>query len=177
MEPTANSASGKITVALIIGLLVGFTAGVFWEERRLSSPALPSDSLAKTLEGGSESADILISTISTSTTSAAVGSALPAKNLVVKDQSAGGRVEVENIDATETLWMAIREEKEGQLGNILGAQKVFAGVGQKVIIELLRPTVSSGAYRVVLYREVGDPAFNYREDTLVEGMEVKFLAK
>ena len=106
-----------------------------------------------------------------------MGGALPAKNLVVKDQSAGGRVEVENIDATETLWIAIREEKEGQLGNILGAQKVFAGVGQKVIIELLRPTVSSGAYRVVLYREVGDPAFNYREDTLVEGMEVKFLAK
>ena len=59
----------------------------------------------------------------------------------------------------------------------MGAQKVLVGDGQKVVVELLRPTVSGGAYKVVLHKDVGDPAFNYREDTLVEGVEVKFSTK
>jgi hypothetical protein len=176
MEPTKNNATGRITAALIIGLLVGFTAGVFWEERRSGGPGLQSDSLSKTLQGGI-GGDLTI--VSTSTASVPVKGtgALPAKNLVVKDQPAGDRVEVEAMDAMETLWVAVREEKDGKVGNILGAQKVFVGSAQKVIVELLRPTISGGAYRVVLYREVGDPAFNYREDVAVEGVKVRFLAQ
>lgn len=176
MEPTTNSASGKITAALVIGLLVGFSAGVFWQERRASIPIVPTDALTKTLQSDMMGADARSST-STISVGRVMQTGVPARNIVVKDQSAGDRVEIENIDASEILWVAVREEKDGVPGNILGAQKVFAGAGQKVTVELLRPTISGGAYRVMLYNDVGDPAFNYREDVAVEGVGVRFLAR
>lgn len=173
MEPTPNKTSAKITVALIIGLLVGFTAGMFWQERR-SGSLLLDDISAKTLQNGTDGNSL---PVSTSTANTRKAGEVPVKGLIVKDQPASGSVEIENLDVKEILWVAVREEKDGVLGNILGAQKVLVGNGQKVVVELLRPTVSGGAYRVVLYKDIGDPAFNYREDVVVEGVEGKFTAK
>ncbi|HBV01708.1 MAG TPA: hypothetical protein DEF00_05015 [Candidatus Taylorbacteria bacterium] len=173
MEPTPNKASAKITTALIIGLLVGFTAGMFWQERR-SGSLLLNNASTKTSQNGD---DGNLMPISTSTAHTRKAGEVPAKGLIVKDQPASDRVEIENLDAMEILWVAVREEKDGVLGNILGAQKVLVGDGQKVIVELLRPTVSGGAYRVVLHSDAGDPAFNYREDVALAGVEAKFTAQ
>lgn len=185
MEPTTNSnASTKIISALIIGLLVGFFAGVFWQARRAGTAPLEETaataSVTKTETGTKRETGATPQTTTTgllpAETTLSLGAA-PVGNLVVRDQSAAPRVGVASLDVKETVWVVVREEKEGKLGNILGAQKVFVGNGQAVVIELLRPTVAGGTYRVVFYKDVGDPAFNYREDTLVEGVEGRFTAR
>lgn len=173
MEPTASNASGKIVGALIIGLLVGFAAGVFWQERRTGGE--PRENTALNISG--TEADSNAVATSTRTASLRKTGELPVANLIIKDQPASERVGVASFDAKETVWVAVREEKDGKLGNILGVQKVFIGDKQAAIVELLRPTISGGAYRVVFYRDIGDPAFNYREDTMVEGLEGKFMAQ
>lgn len=173
MEPATHNASAKIVGALIIGLLVGFAAGVFWQERR-SGGATRDD----TADGNplAETGKIA-APAATSTSSVAMTGGFPVGNLVVNDQPASVRVGIASFDAKETLWVVVREEKNGALGNILGAQKVSAGDKQAAVVELLRPTIAGGIYRVVFYRDVGDPAFNYREDVIIGGVEGKFMAR
>lgn len=191
MEPTPNNASAKIISALIIGLIVGFVAGAFWQERRLNS--LPDgNSSAARIEGGGQTkqtasaASGVVDTVKTAPVDMTkVGSGKEPtlvmesapSSLKVEDQVAGAAVQIANISAREIIWVAVREEKDGKVGNILGAQKVFVGDNQKATVDLLRPTVAGGAYRVVVYRDTGSPAFNYREDVLVTGVEGRFTAK
>ncbi len=186
MEPTTPNASGKIITALIIGLLVGFAMGVFWQSRRSGSVDGKSAMMASTKDSAhiataSSSALEKAITLTTTDTSkkisetvSEVGAGL---GVTVKDQEAGPKVVIESIPASETLWVAVREMKDGKIGNILGASKVFAGKGENVSVELLRPTVSGGTYRVVVYKDVGAPDFNYKEDVLIEGVSGTFEAK
>lgn len=181
MESTqANNASAKIVSALIIGLLVGFAAGVFWQSRRapisetMAATAAAKKEIAKT---DTAAKDGSIPSVVDMGANAKTDESMTAKGLVVADQTAGGTVAVASIDAKEIIWVAVREETDGKLGNILGAQKVFIGDGQQATVELLRPTLAGKAYRVVAYRDVGAPAFNYREDVLIEGVDAKFMAK
>jgi len=175
MEPTTtSSASAKVISALIIGLIVGFAAGVFWQDRR-SADRGDTSAQAK-VETKSETGKE-VPPVATGTTSGAETSVPSENGLMVEDQAAGGSVEIASLDTKEVIWVAVREDKDGALGNILGAQKIFVGEGQKVTVELLRPTVSGNTYRVVLYRDIGTPAFNHKEDVMIEGVEGMFVAK
>ncbi|MDO8594305.1 MAG: hypothetical protein Q7R93_02200 [bacterium] len=183
MEPTTNNASAKIISALIIGLIVGFLAGAFWQNRRadgvVSSDTAAAAALAKTddtektdsKDSEKETVTLKVASSTKATSSGVTGS------LVVQDQIAGSEAVVSSLDAGEIVWVAVREVKDGKLGNILGAQKVFVGDDQRVSIELLRSTVAGETYRVVVYKDIGTPAFNYREDVVVEGVEATFKAK
>ncbi len=196
MEPTPDNATAKVISALIIGLIIGFVAGAFWQERRLNARLEVDSSARATEEGGApakqaaSAAGGLLDAMKTekkngvkiggenTTVSAAVSVMAPvASGLTVADQPAGAVVQVANISAKEIIWVAVREERDGKAGNILGAQKVFVGDNQKASIDLLRPTVLGGAYHVVVYRDTGSPAFNYREDVVIPEMEGRFLAK
>lgn len=190
MEPTPNNASAKIISALIIGLIVGFVAGAFWQERRLNSRSDAADSAERVGGAGAKQAASAVGGVADTAKSAPlnvikVGSdtaPMPAmesaaSNLRIEDQPAGAAVQIANISAKEIIWVAVREEKDGKVGNILGAQKVFVGDNQKASVDLLRPTVAGGAYRVVIYRDTGSPAFNYREDVPIEGVAGRFVAK
>ena len=53
MEPTTDNTSGKIIAALIIGLLVGFAAGVFWQARR-SAGVISEQASATSAKGAKE---------------------------------------------------------------------------------------------------------------------------
>lgn len=175
MESTNGNSSAKIITALIIGLIVGFLAGAFWQARRTN--LVTGDTTVKTVK--TEVTGELAAVAESNTASTTKKTVAPAKGLIVKDQTAGDKVEVANVDAKEVMWVAVREVSsfDGKLGNILGAQKVFVGDGQKATVELLRPIVAGSTYKVVVYKDVGAAAFNYREDTLVEGVEATFKAK
>lgn len=189
MEPTTTtpSASGKIITALIIGLLVGFAMGVFWQNRRTSVAVNKEETKEVSTElsgmGGKESMALAEagakSLVETGVKAEAkkTETAVATGGLSVADQKAGSLVEVTGVDARETLWVAVREEKDGNIGNILGARKVVAGAGQKVSVELLRPTTLGGTYLVTVYRDAGKPDFNSREDVLVEGVGGRFTAR
>ena len=175
MEPTTNNGGGKIVTALIIGLLVGFTAGVFWQERRSGADEKSIAETEKTTEEKSGEVKNTISAagiVTGSETTTAIST-----TFVVPEQVAGNQVTLHGVDATEVMWVAVREEKNGVLGNILGASKVFIGNDQSVTVELLRPTVSGNTYRVVFFRDVGTPDFNHKEDALIPDREGRFLIK
>lgn len=178
MDTSSKSeASAKIVTALIVGLLVGFGAGAFWQERRLSNE-LPSEGIATAGEemvsekGGKKQ---VASAAASRQTQA--GAATSTAMITVLDQPAGNAVRAERVVTGESVWVAVREEKNGGLGNILGVQKIPAGENLSVTVELLRPTKAGATYFVVLHTDVGDPAFNYREDVLIGGVQATFQAK
>lgn len=184
MEETNSAASGKIVTALIIGLLVGFALGVFWEKRRTvpeaafgsEASAVVGEKRAKSMEAEETAAP---ETAEKPAVAGAVTAPAPSDGFAIQvaNQPAGNSVRVAVVSAKTPVWVAVREEKNGALGNILGAQKVsVAGESKDIIVDLLRPTVASGKYAVVLYVDAGSPAFNYREDMRVAGVQELFEA-
>ncbi len=185
MQPENNSAGAKVVTALIIGLILGFGAGAFWQERRLATElSLENESV---LDEERAPAAASKKAVETQSAAAAVsgyttkgintGGTSENKAVLIRDQGAGGAVTVEQVISGEPVWVAVREERNGGPGNILGATRVAAGTHAAVAVELLRPTVAGRQYFVALHRDVGDAAFNYREDVLIEGVREAFLAQ
>ena len=172
--PEAPSAAAKVVTALIIGLILGFVAGVFWQERRLVGEAAGAVEKEEPMRG--EASDIAEETGDGDAARVEPATAAAGFFLSVKNQPAGETVLVESVVAGEPVWVAVREEKNGAAGNILGAQKVQGGTYIGVLVELLRPTQSGAAYSVTLHSATGSPAFNYREDLRIGGVEGKFTA-
>lgn len=184
MQPENNSAGAKIVTALIIGLIIGFGAGAFWQERRLSNDALQDETAfsnkdAESVAASKESATKQMAAVEASETKGEGERPTPSGNaaILVEDQAAGDFVTVGQVVTDAPVWVAVREERNNGLGNILGVTKIAAGTHAPVLIELLRPTVAGQRYFTVLHRDVGDAAFNYREDVLIEGVQGGFTAK
>jgi len=99
------------------------------------------------------------------------------KDVVLKavDQKAGVAVTVSEINIPTTSWVAIREDKNGELSWILGARKLPTGVHKDVYVPLQRATVSGKLYHVVIYEDDGDNLFDYKADTLVSSEKGVFL--
>lgn len=190
MDQTTPTATGKIVGALVIGLVIGFALGAFWQSRRDASSVV-SESLAGTESSAAVAAtpentsvvDVKVDVGSAAGTAVVIPVIAPpvppssASLIFVENQSAGTIVEVTRVKSAAPVWVAVRELKGGIAGNILGVRRVVAGESSAVSIELLRPTVKSGSYIVALYSDNGDPAFNYREDILIPGVQGAFVAE
>lgn len=87
-------------------------------------------------------------------------------SLTVKDQSAGMVVNIDSLEVSASTWVAVHEERNGTLGNILGARRFEPGM-KSGVVELLRATVSGGTYHAVMYRDNGDREFNKTTDTKI----------
>ncbi len=84
--------------------------------------------------------------------------------VVVADQGAGAVVSVTSVETDTAVWVVVREDKNGVLGNILGATRIDAGNSNNVIVSLLRPTVAGQTYQVVLFKDDGDKKFDHKID-------------
>jgi len=84
----------------------------------------------------------------------------------VTDQSAGGVVYVSHLVFAKDAWVAVREDDNGQLGNVLGAHWYPAGEHSGAI-ELLRNTQPEKKYYVVIYVDNGDKKFDFKKDALL----------
>lgn len=81
----------------------------------------------------------------------------------VTNQKAGKSVYVAAVALSQPGWVAIREEKDGTAGSILGA--VWSEAGEHdITVPLLRRTQSGERYHVYLFRDDGDSTFDWRED-------------
>lgn len=87
-------------------------------------------------------------------------------SITVSDQPAGLRVVVDSVTLEGSGWIAIHEDNDGKLGNILGAQRFDAGT-YKGLVDLLRNTVEGGVYYAVLYSDNGDNLFDHKKDAIV----------
>jgi hypothetical protein len=88
--------------------------------------------------------------------------------LTVNDQPAGTMVQVASVTLTETGWVAIHEDKEGQPGKIIGAQRFRVAADRTLTtsgtVTLLEPTVSGKSYHAMLHGDAGADGFSYKED-------------
>ncbi len=186
MEQTPSNPTAKIVIALVIGFIVGFALGAFWQSRRAAS--YDSEGLAGKEEKNAAAVAVVAPVVPEKPQTAEIPKvkvgATPVLEKVVspflvfvENQSAGTIVEVTRVKGDSPVWVAVRELKGGVPGNILGARRVAAGENSAVSVELLRPTAQGGSYVVVLYSDNGDSAFNYREDTLISGVQGAFVAE
>ncbi len=88
-------------------------------------------------------------------------------NIVIKNQPAGLRVIINSVALSNDGWVAVREDNNGEPGNILGARRFNTGIYKQELIELLRNTVEGETYYAVIYLDDGDKIFNYEKDIIV----------
>lgn len=135
-------------VALIIGLIVGFGLGsIDWDNDDVVGMSQTGETSGTVDENTTHTADRSTGTF-----------------ITVADQKAGSVAIIENVYAPAKGWVAVREEK----GNILGAQRLVKDLNENVRVNLLRNTVPSADYRVIIYTDDGDNLFNHKVDTLWE---------
>ena len=93
----------------------------------------------------------------------------------INDQSSGSIVYVSQLELPNEAWVAVREDKGGQLGNILGARKYPSG-NWTGVIELIRGTEPGSVYYVVFYGDDGDAEFDYKKDKILLNSDNKVVA-
>jgi hypothetical protein len=86
--------------------------------------------------------------------------------VAVNDQPAGSSVLVESLTVPPPgVWVAVREIRAGELGNVLGAERVI-GPHTDITISLLRATEPGRSYAVQLYRDDGSDTFDLANDSV-----------
>lgn len=138
---------------LIGGLIVGFLAGIFWGRQNISVEEQQT-SAQVTITEDADFQEVLVEKI---------------PEIVVYDQAAEGDVLVSSIHLYEKSWVAIREDVNGVMGNILGAKRLPEGNHENVSIGLLRAMQPGRIYYAVIYKDNGDNAFDHNFDALIEG--------
>jgi len=148
-EPRRSS-KGIVIAALIVILIL---IGAYWFF--ISSPAVPNEETDQPINNSEE--------ISSSDSESKVE--IPTSSLLeVSDQSAGEMVKVSSVSLSADSWVAVHEERNGGLGNILGALWLPAGTHSNQEVELLRATESGTKYFVVIRSDNGDKEFDHEID-------------
>lgn len=102
-------------------------------------------------------------------------------SITVDDQDAGDSVFITSMSLSESRWVVIHEDSNGELGNILGA-RLFPKEAEQGEVSLLRGTEKGESYYAVLYllaereEDVGRRFDTDRDLPLVkEGGEIKMV--
>jgi len=176
---TANSLSPTVKLVIIfaVGLLLGGLA--IWlvvaAKNDSSETALIPDNNTNT--GIIDDTDVVTpstSPLPTPTTPLTPVAVSGSNAIEANDQPAGNTVEVNMITLSVTGWVAIHEERDGGLGNVLGAGRFEPGIylGD---ISLLRNTVAGGTYYAVLYQDDGDKVFDKATDAPIKNADGQII--
>ena len=85
-------------------------------------------------------------------------------SITVFNQKASDLVNVSLVSSDSSAWLAVREDKSGLMGNILGAKRIDIGTTANVQIPLQRTTEAGKIYHIVLFKDDGDRKFDFRVD-------------
>jgi hypothetical protein len=159
--------SQQLVLMLVIGILIG-TAGVMaWKTRTTSTE---SEMPVTTESNATTSSDTLVEAGKTGTVAHAsmlpLAPSIPMNSrlgITVTDQKAGSVVSVDSLDVSESHWVAVYDERDGQPGWILGASRVRAG-DTSTQVELLRPTVTGSRYYAAILSDDGSDTFDRQTD-------------
>jgi len=105
------------------------------------------------------------------------GQAMAGKSIVLAQQVAGNSVVVSAVSMPKSGWVVVHEIKSGAVANALGAARREVGEYTDVSVQLLRSTVSGGAYAVVLYDDNGDKSFSLASDAPLSDGNGGFVMK
>lgn len=151
-----KNAYAPVVIGIAIGLIAGFAAGWYWTESKHSH------------EREDEHNEPQVMLEEQIPESFSMNAQASNETITVNTQPAGGTVVVEEVTLSESGWVAIREQRGGVMGNILGAKRIQnPGTISRVSVELLRPTIAGETYAVVIYRDDGDSSFDFNFDSLV----------
>lgn len=85
--------------------------------------------------------------------------------VTISDQQAGSYVIVDSVNVPAPgVWVAIKEMQGNNLGNVLGANRIFAAA-KNVTVNLLRSSLPGQTYAVVLYRDDGGGEFDVHKNS------------
>jgi hypothetical protein len=82
----------------------------------------------------------------------------------ISDQKAGSAVIVSEVALPATGWIAIRDYKDGKMGNTLGAKLLNKGTVSNVAVDLLRAMISGNSYVAVPLKDNGDGLYKGVDD-------------
>ena len=138
----SSGVNRKLITIAIIAFVLGFLASWMWSNRDGASDVRDNDSAKEdevmVLDNGDGS--VMVSGVN---------------SVEVLDQAPGRVVQVGSVVLEKTGWVVVRENNDGQIGNILGA-KLFLEGESAGEVELLRGTVEGGTYYASLYNEDSD---------------------
>ena len=150
----------------VVGLIIGLVGGWFIGHRTAGTSGSYSSSTAMLVDYKNGSV-VAQGQNSASAGALSVNSAPSEESnsaILVMDQGAGSVATVASVETDVPVWVVIREDKNGVVGNILGATRVDAGASNNIVITLLRSTVAGQTYRVVLFKDDGDKKFDHAID-------------
>jgi hypothetical protein len=160
------SVNQKVLIAALVGFIIGAGSVIVWNISQgplASNIDMPeemeevademTDEMGEAEETGNGSDPIVIAEVE-------------GYRINVTDQAAGSRVAVTGVTLERAGWVAIHEDRSGELGNILGAHWFPRGQSTGGV-NLLRDTVAGNAYHAVLYNDDGDRAFELGVDARV----------
>ena len=158
------STNQKILISALIGFVIGAGAVLVWNvsqpdslttESGLNEQKSPADSQGgNAVADGVNVSDVVPDPVRISGVTDRVDA---------DDQPAGSSAQVSVVVLAEAGWVAIQEDVNGELGNVLGAAWFPAGTASGSV-ELLRDTVPGNVYHVVLYHDNGNKEFELGVD-------------
>lgn len=184
-----NDSKGRLWLILLIGIAIGVIGTMLFSGPKATetpitgeeatSTATTTEPLGTDIKSKSTDAEEEVAAIVKTTPKAET--ATPAVKLVggsglkVDDQSAGSEVQIASVSHTGTVWVAVRELKNGEPWNVLGARRLEDGMND-TIVYLLRNTTAGATYIVTLYKENGDGVFDKHSDTEVKNADGDLVA-
>ncbi|MEK7185579.1 MAG: DoxX family protein [Patescibacteria group bacterium] len=85
-------------------------------------------------------------------------------SITVFNQAAAIMASVSLVSTDSSAWLAVREDRGGLVGNILGAKRVDIGTTANVSVPLQRSTEAGKIYHIVLFKDDGDRLFDFKVD-------------
>lgn len=155
-------------VVLVVVLIAGWW--LFTGKDDADSTSGTSTTSGQNNTGGSNTATGTSGTSTGTGSNTATTTPASGETLAVNDQPAGASVALSAINVTASSWVAVRDDR-----SILGASRFEPGVSSGTV-RLIRGTTAGGTYQVVIYRDNGDKAFDFKSDSLVTGVSDSFTA-
>lgn len=155
----------KISQQTVIGFLIGIFIGGFgmYFGANVGSDISPeTDDVVSTKDSVSTTKTDILTLPTTDTTEPTDTSGY---SVVAYDQPAGTYVEIIAHLPTDS-WVAVHDDMNGKLGNVLGAGWFRSGVASGKI-PLIRSTLPDTKYHVVLYTDNGNNTFDYHIDPML----------
>lgn len=146
----------NLIVTGVVGLVIGLVFGWLIGNGGWGTKTVPKD-------GGATEG-----TVTRNSFNALLANSSPSQEsdsaILVVDQGAGSVATVASVETDVSAWVVVREDRNGVVGNILGASRIDSGASNNIVIYLLVPTVAGETYRIVLFKDDGDRKFDYQVD-------------
>lgn len=178
-----NNNKGNLVIVFLIGLIVGFGIGQIGGGETDEKVSVETDSAQEEQHNDKNdgdamvmkethtddpameiSGDTMMSTSEQKKVDEITSRAAGTNTIVVANQPAGDAVVVSLLSLEKSGWIAIHEDRDGALGNILGARRFNEGQYVAETVKLLRGTVGGATYHAVLHLDDGDSNFNYKTE-------------